>query len=153
VLIGAPENGDEGSRAGRVYLLYGPLTSMALDESPDGATGGSGRDFAGSGLAGDVDLDGDGYLELLVGAPGNDDGGDAAGAVHVIYGPLSGVADLAISEGQILGTSDGVELGTSIAVVGDLDANGLPDFALGAPLADGAGTQGGEVTLWLSLGL
>jgi len=153
VLIGAPENGDEGSRAGRVYLLYGPLTSMALDESPDGATGGSGRDFAGSSLAGGVDLDGDGYVELLVGAPGNDGGGDTAGAVHVIYGPLSGITDLAISEGEILGAAGGDELGTSIAVVGDLDDNGMPDFALGAPIAAGGGTQAGEVTLWLSLGL
>ena len=43
-------------------------------------------DLAGSSLSSGCDLDGDGLDDLLVGAPGNDDGGSNSGRTYVIRG-------------------------------------------------------------------
>jgi hypothetical protein len=42
-------------------------------------------DQFGSGVAGYWDVDGNGLTELIVGAPGDDEGGSSAGAVYIVF--------------------------------------------------------------------
>jgi uncharacterized delta-60 repeat protein/CSLREA domain-containing protein len=95
-------------------------------------------------VAGIGDLDGDGTADIAVGAIGDDDGGDARGAVHILFLNPDGTirAEQKISDTQggltaILDNND--QLGTSVAGIGDLDADGTPDIAIGARFDDNRG--------------
>ena len=88
-------------------------------------------------VAGVGDVNGDGYPEVAICAPGG------AGLVHVLDGyllsPMDGgtrdVADYRLAE---LTGSSGAALGASVAGLGDLDGDGKGELVVGAP-----GYQGG----------
>ncbi len=70
---------------GGAYLLYGPVSgAFSCGDAQAWLLGGSTNETAGQGVA-IGDLDGDGWGELLIGAPGNSTGGSGAGAVYVLY--------------------------------------------------------------------
>jgi hypothetical protein len=100
----------------------------------------------GRALAGNVDLDGDGVVDLVVSAPGASINGDGTGAVFVFRGgeDFEGRLDPWLT---ILG--DGAEranLGADLAVTAA--TSGTPaTLAIGAPLSDRTGTANG--TAWL----
>ncbi|MBT3223884.1 MAG: hypothetical protein HN348_32855 [Proteobacteria bacterium] len=86
LLVGAPEYKD-GSWAGAVYLLLGTstgLTSMSLSDSQAKLTG-EPRDYGGTSVAGAGDVNGDGYGDLLIGAPGESTVGEDAGAAFLVF--------------------------------------------------------------------
>lgn len=81
LLVGA---GEAERGAGAAYLFYGPLGgSYDYTDAPLTLNGESRRDGAGYGV-GFADLSGDGAIELLIGAPGESSGAEAAGAVYVV---------------------------------------------------------------------
>ena len=96
------------------------------------------------GFAVDVlgDVDGDGRAELLVGAPTDNLNATFLGSVKIASGtdgfPL-------MSRG---GESSGDQFGYSVAAVGDVDDDGIPDYAVGAPRADFTGTSSGSAYLF-----
>jgi hypothetical protein len=106
-------------------------------------------DDAAMDIAARGDLDGDGNLDLLIGARENDDNGVDAGATYVLFGPQpSVVADFALPESEIHSSEPGSKSGRSVEFVGDLDGDKLEDFAVSAPLFSGAGaTYAGEIYL------
>ena len=57
------------------------------------AVGGS-AELAGWSVSEAGDVNGDGYSEVIIGAPLNDDGGDDAGKAYVIFGGPVGFADI-----------------------------------------------------------
>jgi len=112
-----------------------------------GSLGGTGATISGPGLAahagtalaGNCDLNGDGIVDLVIGAPPA--GATFGGAVYVIYGSASGApppfsvndADVAI-----LGESDGDSVGSSLACA-DVNGDGIDDLVIGAPGVTPAG--------------
>lgn len=125
-----------------VWVLFAVLaaaTPAAGVVLRDGA-GVSGQEF-GAGAALIPDLDGDGRAELLVGSPSADAAGLDAGRAYLWLGGVAVTADAAVTwSGQ-----GGEELGRAVAAIGDVNDDGVGDFAIGAPLADAAGADAGRV--------
>ncbi|MDP2310866.1 MAG: MopE-related protein [Pseudomonadota bacterium] len=84
-------------------------------------------DEAGAALAGGEDVDGDGLVDVLVGATGARGG---LGAAYVVAGPILGDRALA-DEVAIEGAGD--DFGAGLEAVGDLDDDGYGDIAVLAP--------------------
>ncbi|RMD81168.1 MAG: hypothetical protein D6815_12450, partial [Candidatus Dadabacteria bacterium] len=116
----------------------------------------SDNDAFGSGVAAIGDIDGNGVVDLAVGAPADDDGGSDRGAVWVLRMTSAGtvLATQKISDttgGFGGGLSNGDRFGAAVAGVGDLDGDGIGDLAVGAPGDDDGGTdRGGLWILWLN---
>src|SRR4030095_4743874 len=91
-------------------------------------TGSGPGDSFGASVAAAGDVNNDGTVDLIVGAPNDGTAGPDAGGAYVFSGK-SGTAIWTLA-----GAAGGHELfGESVAGVGDLDADGFDDFAVGAP--------------------
>jgi len=139
-----PRDGSGSPTAPASVRLYSGANGGLLRAFADGQTG-SGYGYA---LAALGDVTGDGVPDLAVGEPGHDGHGTDAGSVR-IYSGASGQTWY-----QVLGPAAGAGFGASVAYAGDLNADGLPDCAVGAPA--GATTAGHlyclSVTRWQDLG-
>jgi len=95
-------------------------------------TGETANDLFGQSVAGAGDVNGDGFADVIIGAPGSDVGGDRTGQVYV----YSGI------DGSTLYTFTGTQardcLGLSVSGAGDVNNDGFADIIVGAPQAWGA---------------
>ncbi len=165
IAIGAPMAGAPSkSGGGAVYVIYGSTSPQSLNTSTLSAAGltndpvtpnttwpstGSRYDgFAvdshtGMSLAALPDINGDGMAELAVGAPDTNLHITGGGLVAVVYGKPSAV-HIALSD--IWGNGYPYyfhidwppladHVGVTVASVGDMTGDGLPDLAIGAPHA------------------
>jgi hypothetical protein len=135
----------------------------AIDEDCDGAaitcqvevplsdadarfTGDDTGDFAGAAVAGAGDLNGDGYADLVIGAPWDDGAASDAGAAYVWSGPVTGDHSLADATATLQGTQADDRAGRSVAGVGDLDGDGMDDLLVGAATECSSSSTGATVT-------
>lgn len=153
-LIGAPYNDDGGLDAGKAYLMlsgpYGWTRDFPLADADASFTGEAAGDAAGIAFAGSGDLDGDGFDDLLISAPYNDASYDDAGKIYVVFGAVSGWSqntDLASSQTQILGESEGDNAGSCLDVASDVTGNGYCDLLIGARSNSENGDLSGKVYL------
>ena len=154
ILLGAPFAGREpgtppGSsrtEVGEVYAIFGgpdlgghisiPAAEQDLTIVGEQRFG----QFGATVAAGDVNADG--IIDIIVGAPQSDgaDGAPAAGAVYVFFGaePLGGRLTIAedAEDAAVVGTEEDQALGFPL-VSGDFNADGIGDIATGARLTDG----------------
>ena len=139
VLIGAPGEDSSGAEAGAAYLFYGPITENldAIDAAAvfHGEAAGAAAGWAVAG----GDVDGDGLADLLIGAPKLRAPG-VSGAAYLFAGDPSGELQPGQAQVRWLGTS-GRYFGASVGLAGDVDADGLGDVLLGAPVPDGVGAS------------
>jgi hypothetical protein len=131
--------------AGATFVVRGPASGMVDLATADAVLHGEIAsepigDYSGVSVAGVGDVNGDGFDDVAVGAPQNDEGGADAGAVYVVYGPVTGPIDLANADAKLVGEAPGDGAGRSVAGVGDVDGDGFDDLLIGAD-----GNQGGGV--------
>ena len=152
LIIGAP---GESYTAGASYVLFGSTSGFADTVNLSDLNGSTGFRLEGNGVYGTAgisvnragDVNGDGYDDLIVGAPGVSDN---AGAAYVIYGKSSFSANIALSS---LDSStgfrlDGVntydEAGFSVSAAGDVNGDGFDDLIVGAKSSANNGVQSGS---------
>ncbi len=150
VLLGAYSNDDGGTNAGMVYVdLASSFTSASSSYvvySDYSFEGEESQDYAGSAVEGAGDVDGDGWDDLLMTAPQNDEAGSGAGKVYLLMGDglTPSTIDLADADYAFLGENSGDYVGGSIAS-GDFDNDGLNDILINATGNDDAANQAGKV--------
>jgi hypothetical protein len=146
VLIGAPGH---NSDTGIAFLIHGPLSASAgvYGSASLLLTGDSSGDRAGLFVQISDDLDGDGYDDLMIGAPYDNYGGSEFGRAFVVSSRLTGTWDLpsiATISYRIRNTE--AHMGRSMAS-GDFDADGNRDIVVGSPKAAVSGNYLGAAFL------
>jgi hypothetical protein len=87
LLVGAVGQDGGGPDSGAAYLFYGPVDREgSADDAAVRLIGEVYDDRAGSSVTSAGDTDGDGYGDLLIGAPGHDRGGTDSGTAYIICG-------------------------------------------------------------------
>ena len=131
---------------GAVWILFlnADGTVKAYQKISDDAGGFSGvladQDFFGASVTSLGDLDGDGVIDLVVGAPQDRDGsryGYYPGAAWVLFlhadGTVKAHQKISATQGGFAGILyDFDYFGGSVAPLGDLDGDGISDLAIGA---------------------
>ena len=144
LIVGAPTAGGGGTAAGGAWIVPAwPASSASLGGVGVGWLGVAG-DSAGTAVAGIGDVDGDGYGDVAVGAPG---GAGGAGLVYVLAGPAATGGTLAVARSSLLGDAAGDLAGASVGGPGDVDGDGRGDLVAGGPAVDTTGVDAGVA--WL----
>ncbi len=134
LLIGAPTQ-DLGTRTDAGAVFHFNPTTLALAPVLEGSAA---NDQFGFSVATLADLNGDGKRELGVGAKGGS---------YVAIEDLARGERMSLLDVGVLGFS----FGTAICAAGDFDADGLADYAVGAPqMAPGANLLAGSVFVFSS---
>jgi hypothetical protein len=152
VIVGAWEA--NGNATGEAYVVFGrdsgfPAT-IDLESLLPGAGGDGSEGFvlpgidvgdrAGISVARAGDVNGDGFADLMIGAPRADPNGDSsAGESYVVFGgtAVGAGGTVALSEldgtnGFVLQGSDGENAGLAVNSAGDVNADGFDDMFISA---------------------
>jgi len=164
ILIGAYRSDPGGnSSAGTSYVVLGrpsgtPFPASIDLDTLDGTIGFriegiDADDASGFSVSTAGDINGDGYSDILIGAPGSDPGSDPdsrtdSGETYVVFGsgtPFPAIIDLSTLDGTdgfgINGIDAGDDSGRSVSSAGDVNGDGYDDLLIGARGAFGNGSR------------
>ena len=148
LIIGAYSAQPGGDRrAGESYVVFGKASGFTAAIDLDALNGTNGfrldgidaGDYSGHSVSSAGDVNGDGFDDLIIGAPGSDPGGDSrAGETYVVFGKSSGFT-AAIDLSTLNGTNgfrlDGIDAldrsGFSVSTAGDVNGDGFDDLIIG----------------------
>jgi hypothetical protein len=144
VVVGAPYFDNGQTDEGRALVYKG---------APDGLVGydwfresdqiGAQLGYA---VAGAGDVNGDGFADVIVGAPFYDDGQADEGAAFLYNGSTLGLS--AAPTFMAEGNQASANFGASVSTAGDVNGDGYADVVIGAPLFDGAVIDDGRVIVY-----
>ncbi len=143
---------------GVAYIVFGADNISSLDLAT--LNGKNGFKFSsvtsGDSLGGSAssagDINGDGYDDVIIGAPFADTSGTNSGASYVLFGKASGFADLTTADlngknGFVLtGADDNNFSGFPVSGAGDFNGDGFSDLIVTASYADSVYVVFGKAT-------
>ena len=164
LIIGAPDAESAGgaNAEGENYVVFGKASwagvaslDLATLDGTNGfsLTGIDALDFSGWSVSSAGDVNGDGFADLIVGAPfAESSGGASEGESYVVFGKASWAGtpslDLATLDGtngfRLIGSDAGDGSGWSVSSAGDVNGDGFTDLIVGAPDAESAGGANAE---------
>ena len=142
------------------YIVFGKAGGFSAQMSVSSLDGSNGfrlireipsYDEMGSSVSNAGDVNGDGFDDVIIGAPLADPNGNFSGSSYVVFGRASGfdaTLDLSSLDGnngfRLDGVAAGDQLGFTVSNVGDVNGDGFDDLIIGAPNADPNGGQSGS---------
>lgn len=162
LLIGAylaDGTGNSKSSSGDTYLVFGkadwsgsPTVNLGALNGTNGVTllGADAGDQSGKAVSAAGDVNGDGYGDILIGAPGADGASNSKSAVgesYVVFGKADWSGTPTVNLGSLNGTTGvtfyGIDVedesGRAVGSAGDVNGDGYADIIIGAPVSDGQG--------------
>ncbi len=160
LVVGANWKNITSVEEGRTYVVFGaslagggPMALAAADVMLDGTDYG---DRSGTAVAFAGDVDGDGYDDVLVGAPKAMASAANDGEVYLHRGiDLAAGGNFANAAAWItfVGEASDDWLGDDVSSAGDIDGDGLDDILLGARNNDQGASNGGKAYLFFGASL
>lgn len=142
VMVGAIGFDESQPDLGVARLYLGGSSGLSSEASREIVGTETGALFAGA-ISPAGDVDGDGFVDVLIGARGSNAGFTDAGSVYLFRGSASGLAEASFWSSSGIAASDA--LGTAICAAGDVDQDGFADIVLAAP---GATSSTGRVDFY-----
>jgi len=145
VIIGAIQYTNVQAFEGRADVLLGSASGLAAGPAWTAESDQASASF-GCAVATAGDVNGDGYADVVVGAPHYDNGQTDEGRAFVYLGSASGLAGTAARTVE----SDQVsaQFGWSLATAGDVNGDGYADVIFGAPYYDNGQPDQGRAYIY-----
>ena len=146
VIIGALYYHNGQVDEGRVYVYLG--SAVGLSTEPDWAAEGNqagGHFGTAVGTVGDVN--GDGYDDVVIGAPYYDGGLTDAGAAFIYHGSPTGLSST--PDWVVVGDQSAANYGNAVGLAGDVNDDGYDDVIVAAQWYDNGQVVEGKVYLYL----
>jgi hypothetical protein len=131
VIVGAPHYHDGTVEVGRAYVFHGSATGISRTVTWT-ADGRQENEQFGWSVASAGDVNGDGYDEVIVGAPyfGDEEGGEDVGRANLYYGSATGLSTE--SGWSVVGDRRYGLVGSGVGSAGDNNGDGYEDVIVGA---------------------
>ncbi|MBI2568222.1 MAG: FG-GAP repeat protein [Candidatus Schekmanbacteria bacterium] len=131
--------------ANDAYVFHGSATGLAATAAWTASSGQAGSSF-GTSVASAGDVNGDGYVDVIVGAYTYDNGETDEGRAYVYLGSAAG---LAASPAWVTESDQSTAyFGYSVAGAGDVNGDGYSDVIVGAYQHDGGLTDEGRAFVY-----
>jgi len=146
LLVGAPNFSNGNADEGRAYIFYGSAAAPALAPLWHTESGQAGAAL-GTSLASAGDVNGDGFSDVIVGAPNYDNGLHGQGRVYIYFGSANGLSNN--PDWVVDGDQEDCSFGFSVAGAGDVNGDGFSDVIIGARFYDNGEINEGRAYLYL----
>ena len=151
IIVGANGNDYARNGAGKAYLIYGQDYTGTFNISTANVSWhGEADDKLGDFVSNADDVNNDGFDDILIGAPNNDNGATWTGMIYLVYGPANGVNNnVSTANDSWYGenTLDNACSTVEIAAAGDVKNDGFDDILIGVKVNDDYGNNIGKVYL------
>jgi hypothetical protein len=146
VIVGAYMFDNNHYDDGIVFIFHGSSsgisTTMSAQLEPDITYSYFGYSVASAG-----DVNGDGYSDIIVGAPAYENGESGEGVVFIYHGSATGLHTTAVT--RIQSNQAYAQLGSSVACAGDVNGDGFSDVIVGAYKYDDGQVDEGAAFIYL----
>jgi len=140
---------DTAGGAGQIFVYPGSGVGVSAEVVSGISAGLNSSEYLGMSMVSPGDLDGDGFGDLIAGAPYHTRAGIShVGRVAVFRGSTLGLVEDETLD--IVGWTNNEQLGRSLALIDDPEGDGVPRLLVGAPYYNGERDSSGRVDLHIA---